>query len=109
MVFRMRFNIKVLEINYTLRNTNLNISSWFVVHIFRYFYNKFFNERSYVVVRNYFCLPFLYTKNRFFYLDFHVFFYLDLASHTNSFSNFLSRKVRFLCWKDTTSTFMNVT
>ena len=81
----MRSDIHVLEVDLYRRHINLDVSSCLKVKnfTFRKFYFKFFNERRYVVIRNYFTFPLFDTEDLFRNADFHVLLYLHLASQTN--------------------------
>ena len=56
----------------------------------RYFHNKFFNERCYIVIRNNSCFPFFYSKYLFRNSNLHIFFYFHLATQTIVLFYFLS-------------------
>ena len=109
MILRVCGNIHICEFHLRFRNVDLNISTRFVIHIFWKLHNEFLYVGSYIVIRNYFCLPFLNPKNLFFNMNFHIFFYLNLAAKSVIRCNFLAREVRGFCRQNFSSTFIYLT
>src|SRR3989338_2911986 len=101
----MLTDVHFTVVDNALWNLNLDISSSFVIHIFRNLNNKLLDKGCHVVIRNDFCFPLLDTEYFFIDMDLHIFLHLHLAAQAFVCSNFLAGKVWYLGRQDISSPF----
>ena len=109
MLFRMRRDIDVFVFYFTRGDFNLDISSCLIVHSFRNFHYKLFDERGNIPVSYNFSFIFFDAKNLFRHLNYHILLHFHLTTQTPAFCNFFSREVWSFSRKDLTPTFKYLT